>query len=123
MQRTTAKERRSNAVSFHSGTWKRAVVVIQRTESKTNPYIKRCKLLAVISNLKGDPAVIGESVLGKAGALFEFLSFLGVVCPGEYERLAYENDVLNDLLEERAGFRITYDDGSAMIFERNDDEQ
>ena len=49
--------------AFMNGNSKYSVVVVKRTESKTNPNICRTQFLAVCSSFKGNLEVISESLM------------------------------------------------------------
>ena len=120
MERTTKSQRRMNALNFWNTDWKRAVVIAERKDSKTNPNISRCSLVTNMAQYNAAPIVIAESVLGKVGALTELLTTIDVVGAKEVMDFYYIKELskFNDLLEKQYGIRITYDDGYAMIFER-----
>ena len=118
MERTTKSQRRLNAQHFFQNDWTRAVVVIERKESKTNPNINRCALLTNKAGYNSAPVVIGEGIDGVYSAMHEFLKFVDTRYALDAVSLLYDRGKMNDELKKSYGFRITYDDGYAMIFER-----
>ena len=120
MERTTKSQRRMNALNFWNTGWKRAVVIMEKKDSKTNPNIRRCTLVTNVAQHNASPIVIAESVLGKVGALTELLSTINALRAKEvmdcYHVTSY--DKFERLLEKYYSIRITYDDDYAMIFER-----
>lgn len=118
--RVSKAERKKNAVSFYNimknGISNVSVVVIDRHESTTNPYVHRTQLLAVIGSGKGNPDVIAESAAeGVTGCMYEFLENIGVK---NIPQSTYPDANFNAYLQKTCGFIITYNDGFAMIWSR-----
>ena len=118
--RISKKERKENARKFYNmfmnSNCNKAAIVVQRTESKTNPNINRCQFLAVPSTLAfmENPVIIAESnVLGIEGCFIELLEFIKPCVQKTY----YE-DGFNEWLKETYGFEITYKDGLVFMLEK-----
>ena len=89
--RVSKKERKENAKRFYSmfmnSNCNKVAIVVQRTESRTNPNINRCQFLVVPSTLAfmEKPVIIVESnVLGIEGCFIELLDFIK---PGQHFKL------------------------------------
>ena len=121
--RISKKERKENARRFYdifmNSNGKKAAIVVERTESKTNPNINRCQFLAVPSTLAfmEKPVIIAESnVLGIEGCFMELLDFIKP-CK---QRKTYCEDGFNEWLMKIYGFEITYKDGLVFMLEKED---
>lgn len=119
--RISRKERKENAKRFYNmfmnSNCNKAAIVVERTESKTNPNINRCQFLAVTSTLAfmEKPVIIAESnVLGIEGCFMELLDFIKP-CK---QRKTYYDDGFNNWLMETYGFEITYKDGFVFMLEK-----
>lgn len=115
--RISKEERRKNASALYSRFNGRVVIVADREESKTNPNINRCKLLACCSELQSMPMVIAESTSGKMFAFYELLQFISKEKADGAIKLLYDKAELNKYLSKNYGFYISYDDGYAIIIE------
>ena len=114
--RISKKEREQNARrfynSFMNGNTKNVVVVVKRTESKTNPNICRTQFLAVCSGFKGNLEVISESTIdGIRGCFVEFLESIKRI-----EQISYYDDNFHKWLKSNYNFDFDYYDGSTFIF-------
>jgi len=115
----TKKERISNARKFYNmfmfSNCNKAAVVIKHVES-SNPNINRIQFWAVPSTVAfmEGPVIIAESKLGVQGAFTEFLDSINPVRPS----LNYFDNNFNDRLKKHYKFRITYNDGFVMMFEK-----
>ena len=118
MKRTTKKERENNARHFYALLQNRrvAAVVIERNESTTNPYVKRCRLLtAVGSQNGGEPMVIAESPSdGVTGCFFELMDNLGFEV--NYDFNFFNNDSLA-WLRKNMHINVKYSDNLVILFE------
>lgn len=121
--RISKKERKENAKNFYNmfmnSNCNKAAIVVERTESKTNPNINRCQFLTVPSSLAfmEKPVIIAESnILGIEGCFMELLDFIKP-CK---QRKTYYEDGFNDWLMEIYGFNITYKDGLVFMLEKED---
>ncbi len=119
--RVSKKERKENAKRFYSmfmnSNCNKVAIVVQRTESRTNPNINRCQFLVVPSTLAfmEKPVIIAESnVLGIEGCFIELLDFIKPC----RQRKTYYEDGFNDWLMETYGFEITYKDGLVFMLEK-----
>lgn len=119
--RTSKKERKENARRFYSifmnSNCNKAAIVVERTESKTNPNINRCQFLTVPSTLgfMEKPIIIAESnVDGIEGCFMELLNFIK---PCRQKKI-YHEDGFNEWLLETYGFEITYKDGLVFMLEK-----
>lgn len=118
--RISKKERKENAERFYktfmNSNCNKAAIVVQKTESKTNPNINRCQFWAVPSTLAymEAPIIIAESnVLGVEGCFIEFLESIKPCIQKTY----YE-DGFNEWLKKTYGFEITYKDGLVFMLEK-----
>lgn len=114
--RISKAEREQNARKFYNtfinSSGKNAVVVVKRTESKTNPNIHRTQFLAVCSSFKGDLEVIAESTIdGVRGCFMELLKFINPI-----EQVTYYEEDFHRWLKSKYRFDFNYYDGSAYIF-------
>lgn len=118
--RISKKERKENAIKFYNmfmnSNCNKAAIVVDRTESKTNPNINRFQFLAVPSTLgfMEKPVVIAESnVLGIEGCFMELLEFIKPC-----RQKTYYEEGFNKWLMETYGFEITYRDGFVFMLEK-----
>lgn len=118
--RISKKERKENALKFYNmfmnSNCDKAAIVVQRTESKTNPYVNRCQFLVVPSTLAfmEKPVIIAESnVLGIEGCFMELLEFIKPC-----KQKTYHEDGFNEWLEKTYGFKITYKGGLVFMLEK-----
>ena len=115
----TKKERIANARKFYnvfmSSNCNKVAVVIKHVES-SNPNVIRIQFWAVPSTVAfmEGAVIISESKSGIQGAFAEFLDSINPVNPS----LDYFNDNFNDRLKKHYKFRITYNDGFVMMFEK-----
>lgn len=114
--RISKAEREQNARKFYNafmnGNSKYSVVVVKRTESKTNPNICRTQFLAVCSSFKENLEVISESTIdGVRGCFIELLTFIKPI-----KQVTYYDDSFHQWLKENYHFDFNYYDGSAYIF-------
>lgn len=118
--RISKKKRKENARRFYNmfmnSNCMKAAIVVNRTESKTNPNINRCRFLAVPSTLAfmKEPVIIAESILGIEGCFMELLDFIKP-CK---QRKTYYEDGFNEWLMKTYGFEITYKDGLVFMLEK-----
>lgn len=116
MKRTSKNERKQNARQFNMVMGEQAIIIVNRQESKTNPNINRCQILANTSRFLQDlPKVIGESVEGRMIAFYEFLKVINENKSDNILSILYDREKLNDYLSENFGFYISFDEGFAMI--------
>lgn len=122
--RITKKERKENARKFYNtfmnSNCNQAAIVVEEPNS-SNPSICRCRFLAVRSAfafMEG-PLVIAESGLGISGCFMEFLEF---IVPGIGTQKSYFDVAFNDWLYKTCKFRITYNDGFVVMFEKDNKE-
>lgn len=118
--RSSKKEREQNAKRFYhifmNSNCNKAAIVVQRSESTTNPNVNRVQFLAVPSTLgfMEKPVVIAESSAhGIEGCFMELLGFI----KGGTQKTYYE-DGFNEWVEENYNFRITYKDGLVFMLEK-----
>lgn len=127
MKRTNAKQRKKNAISFYqylvTGNEQKAAIVIERTDSKTNPNINRCRFITHRINSPASDVVIAESVDGIAGCFRELISNIHGDIPqkgfcGVGLRIPnfFEND-FKDWLRKTCHMKITWYDGLVMMIE------
>lgn len=119
MKRTNKEKRKENARMWHQifmqSNSSKSAIVVERTQSSTNPHISRCKFLAVPSSLAfmEEPVVIAESLRGIEGCFCELLDFIQP-CPQK----TYYEDGFNEWLRKTFHFEITYKDGLVFMLER-----
>ncbi len=117
--RTTKKERKENARKFYQSFLNgadRAVVVIEKSSSATNPYCNRVRFKAVCSLFKDEPLVIAEdNYLGIEGCFYELLDNIKRVSV----QCGYYENGFADFLKKEYGLSVTYNDGMAMIIGYN----
>lgn len=116
--RTTKEERARNIRKFYNAftlnDHNTAVVIVKKTQSKTNPYINRTQFLAVCSNFQGNLEVIAESATeGIQGCFMELLKSIKNI-----EQVSYYDKNFKTWLKKNYGFSIPYFDGVSFIFER-----
>lgn len=118
--RISKKERKENAKRFYNmfmnSNCNKVAIVVERTESKTNPNINRCQFLAVPSTLAfmEKPVIIAESsIFGIEGCFMELLEFIKPC-----KQKTYYEDGFNEWLMETYGFEITYKDGFVFMLEK-----
>ncbi len=117
MERTNAKQRKKNAVSFYqylvTGNEQKAAIVIERTDSKTNPNIHRCRFITHHINSPASDVVIAESVDGVSGCFRELISNIHGDIP---QKGFFEND-FRSWLRKTCHMKITWYDGLVMMIE------
>ena len=120
MVRTRKEERRKDANKFYqlfcNSAPCRAVIVVERNVSTTNPYVNRTQFVVAMAEQGREEAVIAESPsLGVEGCWIEFFDFIH---GGKQEKMFHDGDDFKDWLRRTTGIRITYYDGKAFIIER-----
>lgn len=116
--RVTKEERKSNAKkwygTFMGSNCPNQAVIIERNGSTTNPYVNRTQFKVVIGT-GNDPIVIAESSThGVEGCFMELIEFL---CGGIRQTCYYE-DGFAEFLQKTLKFRISYNDGTVMMWTR-----
>ena len=115
--RTTKKERQTNAKRMYqllmNGSNSRQAVVIKRSESSSNPNLNPCQLVVKLSKMESEMVIAQDSALGLEGCFIELFNSLG----HSIQKTMYEQG-FNEWVYKTFKFRITYNDGLVMLFER-----
>ena len=116
MKRTTQKERKENAKRFYSyfencGT--QTAIVVQRSESTSNPYVNRTQFHAVCGTMKDNPCVIAESsTLGIEGCFYELLNNIKPMPQKGYFEAGFK-----EWMKDNYGLSIVYNDGFVLMIQ------
>ena len=115
--RTTKKERQANAKRLYHNLMScvntRQAIVIKRTGSSSNPNLNPCQFVAKLSKRESELVIAQDSALGMEGCFIEFFDAIG----GGVQKTMYEQG-FSEWVYKTFKFKITYNDGLVMIFER-----
>ena len=118
-QRVSKEDRKKNARTWYHGPFQnnpRAVLIVDRHDSTTNPNVNRVQLITAIS--QGTPSVIAESATeGVYGAVLELFEFLGCDISRDFVGVSLLDANFNSRVKKKFGFRFTYYDGLTIIVE------
>lgn len=115
MQRTTRKERKTNARLFYqqlcSGYNDKAAIVIKRQDSKANPNISRVQFITAHATPVGSNMIIAESIDGVAGCFRELVENIH----GNIPQYNYFEDGFKHWIMESCRMEIIWNDGLVIM--------